>query len=72
LVVSPKVYLLFAFTLLVFIGSIKLTTSWFIYKDYYPLKERSPVLCIMLALSICGHAVLYPTIYIFSYLTNWF
>jgi hypothetical protein len=60
------------FILAVSIWSIKLGTNWFIYKDYYPLKERSPVLCIMLVLSICGQAVLYPIIYIVSYLTNWF
>ena len=32
--------------------AVKVGLDWFIFKDYYPLKERSPILSILLLL--CG------------------
>lgn len=65
-----KVYILLAFVLLVVVGSVRVGTSWFIYKDYYPLKERSPILNIMFILSVCGQVILYPSMYIAHYFTD--
>ena len=44
--------------------------DWFLLKDFYPLKEKSPILCIMLIVSICGQILLYPIMYIVQYFTN--
>ncbi len=45
---------------------------WFIYKDYYPLKEKSPLLTIIMIFSICIQIILYPLIYSVNYFTYTF
>lgn len=53
-------------------GSIKFSLKWFIYKDYYPLKEKSPTLCILMIFSITVQLLLYPLIYTMNYFTYMF
>ena len=61
-----------AVIVVVVLGGVKLGLDWFVFKDYYPLKERSPLLCIMLIVVISMELILYPSIYIYSFYTNKF
>lgn len=49
--------------------SVKLSLEWFIYKDYFPLKEKSPILTILMIFGICVQVILYPLIYSINYFT---
>ena len=49
--------------------ALKTGTEWFIYKDYYPLKEKSPLLCIIMIAFISLEIILYPLLYIYNYFT---
>ena len=48
---------------------VKMGLEWFIFKDYYPLKEKSPILCIMMVLAIGTNLIIYPIIYTSNYFT---
>jgi hypothetical protein len=52
--------------------ALKTGTEWFIYKDYYPLKEKSPLLCIVMIAFITLQIILYPLLYIYNYFTQSF
>lgn len=70
--VIPEVYVYFIFSIITILLGIKLGIEWFIFKDYYPLKEKSPILCILLIMSICGQLLIYPMLFITNYFTNVF
>jgi len=51
---------------------VRIGSEWFIFKDYYPMKERSPVLCIMMIICISLQLIIYPLAYTYNYFTrNW-
>lgn len=68
--ISPKVYIFMCLMIILITVSAKRGAEWFIYKDYYPLKERSPVLCILTNTFITVHLLLYPLIYVYNYFTR--
>jgi hypothetical protein len=53
-------------------AALKTGTEWFIYKDYYPLKERSPLLCIIMISFVALEILLYPILFIHNYFTQSF
>ena len=65
-------YFCIFWVLLIVMAGIKMGLEWFIFKDYYPLKEKSPILCIMMVMSICLQLILYPVIYTSHYFTYTF
>lgn len=67
--VQPKVFFCIFWVLLIIMAGVKMGLQWFIFKDYYPLKEKSPILCIMMIMSICTQLILYPVIYTSNYFT---
>lgn len=67
--VAFKVYFCIFWVLVVVMAGVKMGLEWFIFKDYYPLKERSPILCIMMIMSVCCQLILYPIIYTANYFT---
>jgi hypothetical protein len=51
---------------------VRIGSEWFIFKDYYPMKEKSPVLCIMMIICIAMQLIIYPLSYTYNYFTrNW-
>lgn len=69
---SGKLYVYIVFIVVAIMGSIKLGLQWFIYKDYFPLKEKSPILTILMIFGICTQIILYPLIYSINYFTYLF
>lgn len=70
--VSAKVYLEIGFILFVVTLSVRIGSEWFIFKDYYPMKERSPVLCILMITFASVQLIMYPIVYTYNYFTqNW-
>lgn len=67
--ISFKVYFCIFWMVLVVMGGVKMGLEWFIFKDYYPLKEKSPILCIMIIMSVCCQLIIYPMIYTSHYFT---
>ena len=49
--------------------AVKLGLDWFIFKDYYPLKEKSPILTILLLICISVQILHYPILFIYNYFT---
>lgn len=56
---------------LFFIGvvfiALRFTIRWIMYKDYYPLKERSPMLCLILLYFLTIELIIYPIQVICNY-----
>ena len=70
--VNTKVYLSIGWMLLILTVCVGIGSQWFIFKDYYPMKERSPVLCIMMIMCIAVQLIMYPLAYTYNYFTwNW-
>lgn len=70
--INSKVYFSIFFMIFVLIVAVKVGSTWFIYKDYYPMKERSPVLCILMITFISIQLIIYPIAYTYNYFTrNW-
>jgi hypothetical protein len=58
--------------LLIIALSVLIGSEWFIFKDYYPMKERSPVLCILMIVVMAVQLLIYPLAYTYNYFTrNW-
>jgi len=70
--VDTKVYIAVGFMLVVVTAAVRIGSEWFIFKDYYPMKERSPVLCILMITFFAIQLLLYPLVYTYNYFTfNW-
>ena len=70
--ISPKVYICIAVMLVILTACVRIGSEWFIFKDYYPMKERSPVLCIVMIAAIAVQLLMYPLGYTYNYFTrNW-
>lgn len=52
--------------------AVNYSLKWFVYKDLYPLKEKSPVLCIVMIVCIAMQLLIFPTIFFTNYLTDIF
>jgi hypothetical protein len=58
--------------LLIVTVCVRIGSEWFIFKDYYPMKERSPVLCILMIAFVALQLIIYPLAYTYNYFThNW-
>ena len=70
--INPKVYFSIGWMLIVLTVSVRIGSEWFIFKDYYPMKERSPVLCILMITCVAIQLIMYPLAYTYNYFTyNW-
>lgn len=39
---------------------LRFSIKWIMFKDYFPLKERSPMLCLLLLMFLTFQLILYP------------
>lgn len=70
--ITTKLYVYIFVIVLTIIASIKISMQWFTFKDYYPFKEKSPILCMMMIFSMAVQLIFYPVIYSVNYFTNMF
>ena len=67
---SVYIALIFICLILLYIMyTVKVGLDWFIFKDYYPLKEKSPILTILLLICISIQILHYPLLFIYNYFT---
>lgn len=70
--IRPEIYVHILTILFVVILAVKYSLKWFISKDLYPLKEKSPILSIVMIISIGIQLLIFPLLYSTNYLTSVF